>query len=158
MNIGMKIKRLRTLCGLTQGELADRCELTKGFISQVENNLTSPTISTLNDILIALTGDPTNKGSEESWVGRTAIYREKECALLNQRMCKIIPNTKYILPKYLYYYLISYPTLYTLASSAKGSANQANISHKDVGELDISLPSIEMQQHIVDIRRCYCAG
>ena len=107
-----------------------------------------------NDILIALTGDPTNKGSEESWVGRTAIYREKECALLNQRMCKIIPNTKYILPKYLYYYLISYPTLYTLASSAKGSANQANISHKDVGELDISLPSIEMQQHIVDIRRC----
>ena len=54
MNIGMKIKRLRTLCGLTQGELADRCELTKGFISQVENNLTSPTISTLNDILIAL--------------------------------------------------------------------------------------------------------
>ena len=104
-----------------------------------------------NDILIALTGDPTNKGSEESWVGRTAIYREKECALLNQRMCKIIPNTKYILPKYLYYYLISYPTLYTLASSAKGSANQANISHKDVGELDISLPSIEMQQHIVDI-------
>ena len=104
-----------------------------------------------NDILIALTGDPTNKGSEESWVGRTAIYREKECALLNQRMCKIIPNTKYILPKYLYYYLISYPTLYTLASSAKGSANQANISHKDVGELDIALPSIEMQQHIVDI-------
>lgn len=54
MNIGMKIKRLRTLCGLTQEELADRCELTKGFISQVENNLTSPTISTLNDILLAL--------------------------------------------------------------------------------------------------------
>lgn len=54
MNIGIKIKSLRTLCGLTQEELADRCELTKGFISQVENNLTSPTIKTLNDILLAL--------------------------------------------------------------------------------------------------------
>ena len=104
-----------------------------------------------DDILIALTGDPINKGSVESWVGRTAIYREKETALLNQRMCKIIPNTKYILQKYLYYYLISYPILYTLASSAKGSANQANISHKDVGKLEILLPSISEQQHIVDI-------
>ena len=54
MNIGSKIKRLRVLCGLTQIELADRCELTKGYISQIENDLTSPTIATLNDILIAL--------------------------------------------------------------------------------------------------------
>ena len=54
MNIGAKIKQLRTLCGLTQEELANRCELTKGYISQIENDLTSPTIATLNDILIAL--------------------------------------------------------------------------------------------------------
>lgn len=107
-----------------------------------------------NDILIALTGDPINKGSAESWVGRAAIYRESDSALLNQRLCKIIPNTEYILNKYLYYFLISFPTLYKLASSAKGSANQANISHKDVGNLVINLPSLKMQQHIVDIRRC----
>lgn len=103
-----------------------------------------------NDILIALTGDPINKGSAESWVGRAAIYRESDSALLNQRLCKIIPNTEYILNKYLYYFLISFPTLYKLASSAKGSANQANISHKDVGNLVINLPSLKMQQHIVD--------
>lgn len=54
MNIGVKIKQLRTLYGLTQEELADRCELTKGFISQIENDLTSPSISTLTDILAAL--------------------------------------------------------------------------------------------------------
>ena len=53
-DIGIKIKRLRTLCQLTQEELADRCELTKGYISQLENNLTSPSISTLTDILNAL--------------------------------------------------------------------------------------------------------
>lgn len=37
--------------GLTQEELANRCELSKGFISQLENDLTSPSIATLIDIL-----------------------------------------------------------------------------------------------------------
>ncbi|MBD5632450.1 MAG: cupin domain-containing protein, partial [Clostridia bacterium] len=37
--------------------LADRCELTKGYISQLENDLTSPSISTLCDILSALGTD-----------------------------------------------------------------------------------------------------
>lgn len=54
MKIGLKIKELRTLRGLTQLELASRCELTKGYISQVENDLTEPSISTLEDILLAL--------------------------------------------------------------------------------------------------------
>ena len=54
MDIGNKIKMLRLQCGLTQEDLADRCELTKGYISQLENNLTSPSIETLKDILAAL--------------------------------------------------------------------------------------------------------
>lgn len=54
MSYGKKLRALRTLCGLTQEELADRCELTKGYISQLENDLTSPSISTLTDILSAL--------------------------------------------------------------------------------------------------------
>lgn len=54
MDLGAKIKELRTLCQLTQEELANRCELTKGYISQLENDLTSPSISTLTDILSAL--------------------------------------------------------------------------------------------------------
>lgn len=54
MNIGAKIKNLRVLNGLTQEELASRCELTKGFISQLENNNNEPSISTLQDILTAL--------------------------------------------------------------------------------------------------------
>ena len=51
MQIGDKIKRMRIEKGLTQEELANRCELSKGFISQVENDLTSPSIATLIDIL-----------------------------------------------------------------------------------------------------------
>ena len=54
MKIGEKIRQLRLKAGLTQEELADRCELTKGFISQVERELTSPSIATLMDILECL--------------------------------------------------------------------------------------------------------
>ena len=54
MSIGKKIKELRTKLSLTQNELADRCDLTKGYISQIENDLTSPSINTLTDILTAL--------------------------------------------------------------------------------------------------------
>ena len=54
MDIGHKIKQLRVQKGLTLEELASRCELTKGFLSQMERNLTSPSIATLNDILEAL--------------------------------------------------------------------------------------------------------
>ena len=57
MILGKKIKELRLSCSLTQEELADRCELTKGYISQLENDLTSPSIATLIDILLALGTD-----------------------------------------------------------------------------------------------------
>lgn len=54
MDIGGKIRELRKANGLTLDDLASRSELTKGFLSQVERNLTSPSISTLEDILEAL--------------------------------------------------------------------------------------------------------
>ena len=54
MDLGEKIKSMRHQKGLTQEELANRCELTKGYISQLENNLNSPSIATLTDILSAL--------------------------------------------------------------------------------------------------------
>ena len=57
MRIGSKIKELRVLKGLTQEELADRAELSKGFISQLERDLTSPSIATLVDILQCLGTD-----------------------------------------------------------------------------------------------------
>ena len=54
MEIGSRIKTLRIVKGLTQEELADRAELSKGFISQLERDLTSPSIATLQDIVEAL--------------------------------------------------------------------------------------------------------
>lgn len=54
MNIGRKLKELRLQNGLTLNDLASRSELTKGFLSQVERDLTMPSIATLADILEAL--------------------------------------------------------------------------------------------------------
>lgn len=54
MEIGKKIKRLRLANGLTIEELANRSELSKGFISQVERDLTSPSVATLQDLVEAL--------------------------------------------------------------------------------------------------------
>lgn len=54
MDIGYRIKQLRTKNNLTLEELASRCELTKGFLSQLERNLTSPSVATLQDIAEAL--------------------------------------------------------------------------------------------------------
>ena len=51
MKIGERLKRLRMVNSLTQEELASRADLTKGYISQLENDATSPSIATLKDIL-----------------------------------------------------------------------------------------------------------
>ena len=57
MKIGDKIRRLRLQRGLTQAELADRCELSKSFISLLERDLTSPSLDTLADLLETLGSD-----------------------------------------------------------------------------------------------------
>ncbi len=81
MDIGAKLKELRVLKGLTQEELADRAELSKGFISQVERDLTSPSIATLMDILQCLgtsIGEFFNDGSDEQIVfGKQTTLRKR---------------------------------------------------------------------------------
>ena len=54
IKIGDKIRNLRQQNNLTQAELGNRCDLSKGFISQLEADLTSPSLSTLEDILYCL--------------------------------------------------------------------------------------------------------
>lgn len=54
VNLGNKIKERRKLLQLTQQELANRCELTKGYISQLESNSVSPSLETLEIILEVL--------------------------------------------------------------------------------------------------------
>ena len=97
MDIGSKLKEIRTLKGLTQEELADRAELSKGFISQLERNLTSPSIATLTDILQCLgttLGEFFNETPEEQVVFGKADYFEKYDAELKNEIRWIIPNAQ----------------------------------------------------------------
>ena len=97
MNIGAKIKELRIAKGLTQEELADRCELSKGFISQLERDLTSPSIATLVDILQCLGTDLPgffSEENEEQIVFGEEDYFEKTDSEQKLKIEWIIPNAQ----------------------------------------------------------------
>lgn len=97
INIGQKIKHLRQANGLTQEELADRCELSKGFISQLERNITSPSIVTLKDILDSL-GTDLPAFFQEQAVSQVVFssqdYAVKEVSEQGQEICWLIPNAQ----------------------------------------------------------------
>ena len=60
IDIGARIKHLRQINGLAQSDLAERAGLTKGAISQVERNLSSPSVANLFEILSALNETPSS--------------------------------------------------------------------------------------------------
>ena len=97
MKIGQKIKELRVQKGLTQEELADRSELSKGFISQVERDLNSPSIATLVDILQCLGTNLeeffAGTGSEQV-VFKKSDYFEKIDTDLHNKIEWVIPNAQ----------------------------------------------------------------
>ena len=95
MKIGSKIKRMRIQQELTLEELASRCELTKGFLSQLERDLTSPSIATLSDILEALGSSLSEfftDSPEEQIVFRQADFFEDTRDSCTIRW--IVPNTQ----------------------------------------------------------------
>ena len=97
MNIGNKIKELRIERNLTQEELANRAELSKGFISQLERNLTSPSIATLIDILQCLGTNLTEffaEESDEQIVFRKDDFFVKKDTELRNTIEWIIPNAQ----------------------------------------------------------------
>lgn len=97
MQIGDKIRRLRIEKQLTQEELANRCELSKGFISQLENDLTSPSIATLIDILEILGTNLTEFFSEDNQERVTFTKDdmfEKEDSELKYSLMWLIPNAQ----------------------------------------------------------------
>ena len=95
MEIGQKIKRLRIQKGLTLEELASRSELTKGFLSQLERDLTSPSIATLNDIVEALGSSLSEFFKDEKQ--EQLVFRKKDFFVDERGSCTIhwiVPNTQ----------------------------------------------------------------
>ena len=86
---------MRTQKGLTLEELASRSELTKGFLSQLERNLTSPSIDSLSDILEALGSNLSEFFKEDSVEQIT--FRSSDFFVDEREGCTvnwIVPNTQ----------------------------------------------------------------
>ena len=96
-DIGQKIRELRIINGLTQSELAARAELSKGFISQIEANHTSPSISTLEDILqclgVTVAEFFSDREDEQIVFGEDDYFEKLDEALAN-KIEWIIPNAQ----------------------------------------------------------------
>ncbi len=106
-----------------------------------------------NDILIAMTGSHITLPS--SAVGRVSKSRLENTLLLNQRVGKIKVKENVCNHDFLYYFLISDYFFQSVGLLAKGAANQANISGKDIGNIKIKLPPLPTQQKIADILSAY---
>ncbi len=119
MELGAKLRDMRQSKNLTQEELADRCELTKGYISQLENDLTSPSIATLCDLLNALgsnLSDFFHEESEEKIVFGEEEYIEKQSE--GMLFSWVIPNAQKNMME---------PVLVELAP---GASTQADFPHE----------------------------
>ena len=97
MQIGDKLRRLRLQRGLTQEELADRCELSKSFISLLERDLTSPSLDTLADLLESLGSDlPTffREKDEKLVFGSEDIFVKEDPELMKGMIRWLIPSAQ----------------------------------------------------------------
>ena len=98
LDIGERLRTLRLQRGLTQEEMADRCELTKGFISQVERNLASPSITTLTDMLEALGSSLTDffseRGDEKAVFSQGDMFVKEDGELLKGSITWLVPSAQ----------------------------------------------------------------
>ncbi|MCR5307772.1 MAG: XRE family transcriptional regulator [bacterium] len=95
MDLGNKIKERRILLNLTQEELADRCELTKSYISQLENNKTSPSLETLTNILEILGTDLSTFFHEEE--DKQIVFNDNDyyvCDYKGYNITWLVPNSQ----------------------------------------------------------------
>jgi transcriptional regulator with XRE-family HTH domain len=76
MKIGERIRNLRQSSSLTQEELAERAGLTKGFISQIERDLTSISLDSLIQLLEALDENISDFFREAS--AEKIVYQEQD--------------------------------------------------------------------------------
>lgn len=52
--LGRNLKRIRTTRGISQGDIARSLEVSRGFVSNIENGKTNPTLSTISKLAKAL--------------------------------------------------------------------------------------------------------
>lgn len=103
------------------------------------------------DVLISMTGSGPN--APASIVGRVARHSgEDDVFLINQRVGRFLIKEKEQLDQRFLYYLFSEDkTQLELLSIATGSANQVNISGKQIESIEVNLPPLSEQKAIAHV-------
>ncbi len=82
MQIGTKLRNLRRQKNLTQEELAERTDLSKGYISQIESQHASPSMETFLNILEVLGTSPGDFFKEKS--KEKVLYTKNERTIYDE--------------------------------------------------------------------------
>lgn len=82
MQIGYKLKNLRRQKNLTQEELAERTDLSKGYISQIESEYASPSMETFLSILEVLGTTPSDFFKEKA--KEKVLYKKSERTIYDE--------------------------------------------------------------------------
>ena len=119
------------------------------YISADTNEKLKRSILQEKDIIMSIAG---------AYLGKLALITKFDLpANTNQAVAIIRTNKDKLNPVYLYYYLSSYK-IQNYIYNVNAQSAQPNINLQQIGNIEISLPSLQYQQHIVDIRRCYYAS
>ncbi len=100
IDIGRRLKDLRMTIGMSQRDLADKVDLTPSFISQVENNQISPSLSSFLQICSALGVNPGQfmegkKMDAASWLfKKEAVFSNPVSASDGVRIYNIVSDEK----------------------------------------------------------------
>jgi len=99
MEIGKKLRRLRKSKALTLEDVAERANLTKGFLSQIERDKTSPSVAALKQVLDVL-GEDLSTFFQDAGEPQKYVFTKNERKLLDEdipgvTLESLIPDIQY---------------------------------------------------------------
>ena len=109
---------------------------TQYYNDKISSNLQKLTANK-GDLLISMTGSGANQLN--SAVGQVGKYYYKSIALINQRVCKLLPKKDFY-NEFVFQFIASPEIQTELLNGSTGSANQANISPNQIKDLKTLMP------------------
>ena len=135
-NSGIKFIRSENI---TDSRIISKVSL---HISKEANEKLKRSILLKDDVLMSIAG---------AYLGKLALITEMDLpANTNQAVAIIRTNKSKLNPLYLYYYLSSYK-MQCYINNVNAQSAQPNINLQQIGDININVPSLNYQQHIVDI-------
>ena len=135
-NSGIKFIRSENI---TDSRIINKVSL---YISKEANEKLKRSILLSNDVLMSIAG---------AYLGKLALITEIDLpANTNQAVAIIRTDKSKLNPLYLYYYLSSYK-IQCYINNVNAQSAQPNINLQQIGDININVPNLNCQQHIVDI-------